>query len=182
MRRGLVQAGAWALATGAAVTLSWFGVRTVLASTAYDPPRALPISSVPSNAATGVSITPQSSSTQQPRPSHSDSPSGSARATPTGGTSAGGSAAGPRPAPSATSPSSSETGTIHSYTVTGGRVALDLGTSSATLVSATPDSGWSMQVWKQPQWIRVDFTSGNQTSSVFCTWNDHPPMVTTTTG
>ena len=44
MRRGLVHAVAWSLATGAAVTLSWCGVHTVMAGTAYDPPRALPMS------------------------------------------------------------------------------------------------------------------------------------------
>ena len=43
MRRGLVHVLAWLLATGAAVTLSWWGVHTVMAGTAYDPPRALPI-------------------------------------------------------------------------------------------------------------------------------------------
>jgi hypothetical protein len=43
MRRGLVLVLAWTLATGAAVTLSWWGVHTVMAGTAYDPPRALPI-------------------------------------------------------------------------------------------------------------------------------------------
>lgn len=43
MRRGLVHVLAWTLATGAAATLSWWGVHTVMAGTAYDPPRALPI-------------------------------------------------------------------------------------------------------------------------------------------
>jgi hypothetical protein len=73
------------------------------------------------------------------------------------------------------------TGNVHSYPVQGGRVTLDLGESSATLVSATPESGWRMQVWKQDEWIRVDFTSADNTttSSVFCTWNGHPPVVQT---
>ncbi|MYR37265.1 hypothetical protein GTX14_11680 [Streptomyces sp. SID4944] len=44
MQRGLVHALAWSLATGAAVTLSWWGVHTVMTGTAYDPPRAVPIS------------------------------------------------------------------------------------------------------------------------------------------
>ncbi|MFD6304818.1 hypothetical protein ACFWFF_17360, partial [Streptomyces sp. NPDC060223] len=43
MRRGLVHVLAWSLATGAAVTLSWWGVHSVMTGTAYDPPRALPI-------------------------------------------------------------------------------------------------------------------------------------------
>jgi hypothetical protein len=43
MRRGLVHLLAWTLATGAAATMMWWGVHTVMAGTAYDPPRALPI-------------------------------------------------------------------------------------------------------------------------------------------
>lgn len=75
-----------------------------------------------------------------------------------------------------------DAGNIHSYAVDGGRVVLDLGTASATFVSATPDGGgWQMQVWNQDGWIRVDFTApaGNSTSTVFCTWNGHPPTVQT---
>lgn len=44
MQRGLVHALAWTLATGAAVTLTWWGVHTVMTGTAYDPPRAVPVS------------------------------------------------------------------------------------------------------------------------------------------
>ncbi|MFD8027164.1 hypothetical protein ACFV3F_00075, partial [Streptomyces sp. NPDC059717] len=43
MVKGLVHVLAWSVATGAAVTLSWWGVHTVMTGTAYDPPRALPI-------------------------------------------------------------------------------------------------------------------------------------------
>lgn len=63
------------------------------------------------------------------------------------------------------------------YTVDGGRVVFDIGTASAELVTATPDAGWQMQVWKQPEWIRVTFTRNGREVSVFCTWNGHPPMV-----
>lgn len=66
---------------------------------------------------------------------------------------------------------------MKSYTVTGGRVVFDLGESSASLVSATPDGNWQMQVWKQSEWIRVNFASGERTTSVYCTWNGHPPTV-----
>jgi hypothetical protein len=53
----------------------------------------------------------------------------------------------------------------------------DLGERSATLVSATPGAGWSMQVWKTETWIRVEFASGADRVSVFCTWHDGPPRV-----
>jgi hypothetical protein len=71
-------------------------------------------------------------------------------------------------------------GNVHGYTVAGGQVVLDLGAASASLVSATPNAGWKMQLWaSQPGWLRVTFTSdsGTAASSVFCTWNGHPPTV-----
>ncbi|MDF9813380.1 hypothetical protein [Streptomyces sp. SPB162] len=174
MQRGLLHAGAWTLATSAAVTMSWFGVHSVLTGTAYDPPRALPVS----DAVAGSSARPVASSTHRPRPTPSTtSPSPTARPTTKPATKA------PSPPPerppgaSHDASTSNTTGNVHSYKVTGGRVVLDLGPSSATLVSATPDSGWEMKVWKLDEWIRVDFTSGTTTSSVFCTWNGHPPTV-----
>lgn len=169
MQRGLLHAGAWALATSAAVTMSWFGVHSVLAGTAYDPPRALPVSD---SVATGSSARPVASSTHRPKPVPSTTPPTTRPVTK------------PPSSPPVRPPgaphdasTSNTTGNVHSYKVTGGRVVLDLGTSSATLVSATPDSGWEMKVWKQDEWIRVDFSSGTTTSSVFCTWNGHPPAV-----
>ncbi|MFE4370494.1 hypothetical protein ACFRMN_20070 [Streptomyces sp. NPDC056835] len=188
MRMGLVHTLAWSLATGAAVTLSWWGVHSVMSGTAYDPPRALPL---PVDSATEQAASPVASSTWRP-PSPSARPSSSATATPshsgrpsshppaegtrhTGG-STGESANKGAGAGSQADPSGSS-GEVKSYTVDGGRVVFDIHSASAELVSATPDSGWQMQVWTQPTWIRVTFTQGGREVSVFCTWNDHPPMV-----
>jgi hypothetical protein len=66
---------------------------------------------------------------------------------------------------------------VKSYTVDGGRVAFDIHEASAQLVSATPASGWDMQVWTEPTWIRVTFTREGHEVSVFCTWYDHAPLV-----
>jgi hypothetical protein len=77
----------------------------------------------------------------------------------------------------ATSAPPSPSGQVKSYDTDGGRVVFDLGTASATLVSATPGTGWSMQVWKTETWIRVEFASGADRVSVFCTWHDGPPRV-----
>jgi hypothetical protein len=158
---------AWSLATGAAVTLSWWGVHTVMAGTAYDPPRALPITAAD---ATTQESKPLASSTKRPTPAKSPSPK------PTGT---------PRPAtPGATppqrpspSPTPTASGRVKGYDTDGGRVVFDLGETSATLVSATPGTGWSMQVWKTETWIRVEFGSGADRVSVFCTWHDGPPRV-----
>lgn len=59
----------------------------------------------------------------------------------------------------------------------GGRVAFDIRDASAELVSATPASGWQMQVWTQTTWIRVTFTRTGREVSVFCVWHDTAPRV-----
>ncbi|WP_223733814.1 hypothetical protein [Streptomyces purpurogeneiscleroticus] len=180
--RGLIHAGAWTLATGAAVTLSWFGVHTVVSGTAYDPPRALPISDNAPGAQpeSESGAAPRASSTHRPKPSGTPSPS------PTRQTTRPEEPAAPphTPAPSrsATAPDGGgdgDAGTVRSYRTDGGRVVLDLKPSHAELVSATPGPGWQMQVWKQDGWLRVDFTRGNDHTSVISAWNGHPPVVTT---
>ncbi|MGW0787531.1 hypothetical protein ACWD04_04580 [Streptomyces sp. NPDC002911] len=184
MQRGLVHAIAWSLATGAAVTLSWWGVHSVMSGTAYDPPRAVPISV----GARGGQATnePVSSSTHRALPSASPSATAS-RATPTLPSrpsrrpSSRPPAVSPGPGPAESSaPPAADAGEVRSYPTRGGRVVLELADDSAKLVSATPEPGWSMQVWTNPGWIRVDFSDGaGATVSVFCTWNGHPPMVET---
>ncbi|MGW7411339.1 hypothetical protein [Streptomyces sp. NPDC054863] len=178
MRRGLIHAGAWLLATGAAVTFSWWGVHTVMAGTAYDPPRALPIpGSPPEPGPTAQASRPQSSSTH--RPSHAQTPSpkkpsppGRSRRSPSSAPPA----TGTRP-PAKPPRSAQPSGVPKSVNTEAGRVVFSMGKDSATLVSATPASGWAMQVWKDPSWIRVEFTAGGSKLSVFCTWYHHEPMI-----
>ncbi|MEV4742312.1 hypothetical protein [Streptomyces sp. NPDC049555] len=164
MRRGVIQALAWAAATCAATAVSWYGVRTVLAGTAYEPPRALPLTRTDTRTDTPspASPPPLVPAVQTPDPGPSVPP------TPPGTPSA-------RPA----APEPSAAAGVRSFPVKGGRVVFDLGTSSATLVSATPDEGRRMRVWTQDAWIRVDFVAGTATTSVFVTWNGHPPQVRT---
>ncbi|MFF5444516.1 hypothetical protein [Streptomyces sp. NPDC012888] len=175
MRRGLVQALAWTLATGAAVTLSWWGVHTVMSGTAYDRPRAVPLAVPPvSSSTSGAEVPPPAPAPASEPPAATPSPPASSSPS-----------AAPKPPRKSAPPSSrppqlqggGTTGEVRGRTVSGGRVVFDLGTSSAELVSATPAPGWQMQVWKQPKWIRVTFTRDGRESSVFCVWNDHPPMI-----
>lgn len=185
MQRGLVHALAWSLATGAAVTLSWWGVHTVMAGTAYDPPRAVPIAAGARGDGDGAENLV--SSTHRPQPSPSQTPSATPPATPKPSatpsrTPSRPPAAGtPRPTAAATAAataSAGTSGTAKSYRTDGGRIVFELGTDAAKLVSATPEQDWSVQVWTQTTWIRVNFTKDDGTTvSVFCTWNDHPPMV-----
>ncbi|MEU7103737.1 hypothetical protein ABZ951_01590 [Streptomyces sp. NPDC046215] len=174
MRRAMMQALAWALATAAAVAVSWYGVRTVLAGTAYEPPRALPISGNTAPATPGSSApapAPEPAASPSPSPSQPARPS--AREAPSSP---------PAVTPSPASPPPPAAGAVKSYPVRGGRAVFDLGESAATLVSAAPEEGWQMRVWKQSAWIRVDFVAGARTTSVFVTWNGHPPQVQTVEG
>ncbi|MFD9814724.1 hypothetical protein [Streptomyces sp. NPDC059080] len=181
MRRGLMHTGAWTLATGGAVALSWFGVHAVLSGTAYDPPRAVPLSAAA--APSTATAAPQASSTHRPKPSPtataaSPSPSPSPPAAPAR---TGGAAPNDRPSPRPTAVPLDSSGTVKSFTTSGGRVVLDLRPDSAQLVSATPEAGWEMQVWKQDTVIRVEFTGsgGDRHATVLCTWDGHPPVVQT---
>ncbi|MBW1603129.1 hypothetical protein JJV70_13640 [Streptomyces sp. JJ66] len=190
MRQGWAQAGAWLLATGAAVTLSWFGVHTVISGTAYDAPLATPIAhaatpegSSPDGDEPTASSTRDPAGTPSPSRTPPESPEGSSSPSPADPVApADGGRESPPPAgdeeggPSG-EPPAAQSGNVRGYTVAGGRVAFELGADSASLVSATPEAGWQVRVWKQEQWIRVTFTSGERASSVFCTWHDGPPRV-----
>ncbi|MEU9980146.1 hypothetical protein [Streptomyces sp. NPDC050856] len=174
MRRGLVHAVAWSLATGAAVTLSWWGVHTVMAGTAYDPPRALPIAA---DRPSPHGPEPLASSTRRakdPGATPSASPSRSAKPSRPAAPARSAPPAAPTRAPTR---APATAGDVRGYSVEGGRAVFDIGPSSAGLVSATPASGWRIQVWKQPTWIRVTFTRGGHEISVFCVWHDGAPHV-----
>ncbi|MDX3571875.1 hypothetical protein [Streptomyces sp. ID05-47C] len=174
MRRGLVHVLAWMLATGAAVTLSWWGVHTVMAGTAYDPPRALPLTA--GDAKAQRSEAPTASATSRPAPTRTPAPPPSRQSSSPASPS---SPALPSASPTTRGPAAAggPSGQVKSYDTDGGRVVFDLGKTSASLVSATPGAGWSMQVWKTQSWIRVEFASGADRVSVFCTWHDGPPRV-----
>ncbi|WP_055485125.1 hypothetical protein [Streptomyces sp. WMMB 322] len=174
-RRGLVHAAAWALATSAAVTLSWFGVHTVLAGTEYDPPRSLPIADG-SASTTGPGPSPHepeptpTPSKSRPSPPKTQQPSTSEPAPGGGGRTT-------RPPSEPSSPAPSYSGKVGGASVAGGRAVFDMREDYATLVSATPNDGWDTQVWKDTTWIRVTFTKDGQSSSVFCRWDGGPPRI-----
>lgn len=173
MQRGLVHALAWALATGGAVTVSWWGVHAVLADTVYDPPRALPVAAPTPQDLTPSPHRPSSSAPADPAPRPpSREPSAPPSRTPVPSRT---------PAPNTPRPASvaaTASGEARSYTTKGGRVVFELGADSAELVSATPEPDWSMQVWSDTTWIRVNFARDDGTTvSIFCTWNAHAPQV-----
>ncbi|MFJ8442896.1 hypothetical protein [Kitasatospora griseola] len=196
MRSGWVQLGAWTAATGAAVALSWLGVHAVLADTVFEGPVALPLPSAASPEPGTAATAPPPAATGAPPtdPGASGGPGGAGSAgttaTPRPGpdpdppANPGG---GPSPSRSQASPSrstagiratpSSTTGTVKSYLMPGGRVALDIREHDVQLVSATPEAGWAMQVWHGDQWLRVNFSKDDRVSYLIVTWNGYQPDV-----
>jgi hypothetical protein len=167
MTRALTGLAAWLAGTALAVGLAWFGANMVVRDAGMSPGVQV-INVAPASPAPQPTIAPASPAL----------PAASASSTP----GASGTPSASRPGPSATtsgpSPSASAAGTVRSYTLAGGRVALDVSGDSATLVTAMPDSGFSVQTWSGTDWLRVDFSSGAQVSSLIASWYQHAPTVT----
>jgi len=171
---GLVRAGAWAAATAAAVSVSWLGVHRVLGDTSYEQPRMLAAEPV-----SGASSAP-------PLPSAIATPPQTARRTPTGTATA---TPPPTPSPSPTrTPDSGQgggadatggPGAIKGYNQPGGRIVVDMGATSAGVVTAIADTGWSVHQWNGTGYLRVDFMQGTTDSIFYVTWNGHAPLVQT---
>ncbi|QMU75352.1 hypothetical protein GXW83_05870 [Streptacidiphilus sp. PB12-B1b] len=196
MRMGPVRAGAWAAATAAAVSVAWLGVHRVLGDSSYEQPRMLvavqaagspaapPLPTAIGSASERAQPTPGASATAQasrsPAPRHS--PGGAGGTGSTGGTggTGGTSSSGSNSSSGGTGGAGvSDSGDIQSYTRPGGRIVVAMGASSASLVSATADTGWSMHTWTGDDWLRVDFDQGTADSIFYVTWNGHAPMVQT---
>jgi hypothetical protein len=153
---------AWGGATSLAVLLVWFGARPVLHNAVFGPPPArsvvdhVPVSPAdPSSPAAPDSTTPSATGRATPKRTVRHTPS----------------------RPPSTRPAPSPHTDTRSYTIAGGQVVLSMGATSARLVSATPAAGYEVRTWHAPGWLRVDFTKGERTSSLFATWNGHPPTV-----
>jgi hypothetical protein len=151
MVRVLGRLAAWLAGTALAVALAWLGASMVVRNTTASP--SPPEVSV---APTGVS----SGAPASTAPARPVSPTAPARHA-------------PRPAPTPTA-----NGDVRDYALAGGQVTLLVSQTSAKLVAAVPDAGDSVQTWSGIDWLRVDFSSGPQVSSLIANWNGHAPSVT----
>jgi hypothetical protein len=184
MTRALTGLAAWLAGTALAVGLAWFGANMVVRDAGMSP--GVQVIDVPPAARAADPPAPPTPPTVPARPTVSASrASGRPAPTDPGRSAAAGSPSpSPSPSPSATpsatppSPSASAAGSVHSYTLDGGRVALLVTGDSASLVTATPDSGFAVQTWSGTDWLRVDFSSGGQVSSLIASWYQHAPTVT----
>jgi hypothetical protein len=69
---------------------------------------------------------------------------------------------------------------VHAYELAGGRVTLTVTQTSVQLVTAVPNTGYSVQTWSSTGWLRVDFSAGSQVSSLIASWYEHAPTITVT--
>jgi hypothetical protein len=158
---------AWMCATAAAVGVAWLGVRTVVHDAVLTPVKlSVPTSEVASGTPPPTvrlsSVPPTPTTTVRPTTTGPHVPLSTSTSRPT-----------------TTATTQAANSNVQRYGVKGGEVVLSMTATQATLVSATPANGYSVQVWQETGWLRVDFTSGNATSTVFATWNGHPPSVQT---
>lgn len=173
MVRVIVGVAAWLAGTTLAVTVAWFGADTVLANTGMNPSMPVVVTApgtqpkMAPSSASPVPSTPEPATRSAPTSVDPAPPSRTAE--PGSGARSGGA-----------QPGADQSGTARSYTLTGGHVTLDLTATSATLVTAVPDAGYATQTWSGTDWLRVDFSSGSQVSSLIASWNGHPPSITVT--
>ncbi|HEX8005309.1 MAG TPA: hypothetical protein VF482_02660 [Trebonia sp.] len=163
MMRVLTGLTAWLAGSALAVSLAWFGAGMVVRNTGMSP--AMPVISP------GLAAPPSPAAPASPSPAATSSPAPS-------GSHPAFLSASPSPSPPATAAAAD--GTVHGYTLAGGRVTLLVKPGSAELVTAVPAAGYSVQTWSGPQWLRVDFSSGAKVSSLIASWNGHAPSVTVT--
>jgi hypothetical protein len=179
MVRLVVGLTAWMAGTAIAVSVAWLGANVVVRNAgvgpgmpvinaAVLPSAAASASAVPAPATSAPAATPAAVVT--PGASAGDTAPRQAGATPAAGATS--------PAPSAVAPAHSSAGEVRAYAMTGGNVTLEVTADTAQLVTAVPDAGYSVMTWSGTGWLRVDFSSGAQVSSLIASWYEHAPTVT----
>jgi len=167
MWRITVGLAAWTAGTVIAVSVAWFGANVVVRNAGVGP--GMPVINA---AVLPPPVTP-------PTPTPTASPAGTTPAhTPASETAPSASPTGPSPSASASATPSA--GNVRAYTLAGGHVTLDMTNGAVQLVTAVPDAGYSVQTWSGTGWLRVDFSSGPQVSSLIVSWYQHAPTITVT--
>lgn len=161
MARFMVGLAAWAAGTVIAVCVAWFGANVVIRNAGVGP--GIPVVNatvLPAPATSSPAPTPPPAAQPTVRAEHESR--------------------GTAPSPSATASASPAVGEVHAYALAGGNVTLNLADGSVQLVTAVPKAGYSVQTWSGTGWLRVDFSSGPQVSSLIASWYQHAPTVTVT--
>ncbi|HET6188949.1 MAG TPA: hypothetical protein VFE59_18395 [Trebonia sp.] len=172
---------AWMAGTAIAVSVAWLGANVVVRNAGVGP--GIPVinaSVLPSAAASSPAPATFAPATSAPAvtPQAVVTPAASAGATSPRRALAPPTASAASPSPSASAPASLSANDVRAYALTGGNVTLEVTADTAQLVTAVPDAGYSVQTWSGTGWLRVDFSSGAQVSSLIASWYQHAPTVT----
>jgi hypothetical protein len=174
MVRIMAALAAWAAGTAIATGITWFGANVVLRDAGPGP--GMPVV----NAAVLPAATPAVPVASPGGPGAPSAGASAQASVPAGASvspaSTPASAAGPSSPAASASPSVA--GSAHAYTLAGGRVTLAETPTSVQLVTAVPDAGYAVQTWSGTGWLRVDFSSGPQVSSLIASWYEHTPTIT----
>jgi hypothetical protein len=181
MIRVAVGIAAWVAGTMIAVSVASFGANVVLKNAGAGPGMPVLSGVPPALAATPPAGPPMPSAPPPSSPPAPGTPAATPRSGPATVHPAASASPSPSPGPSsAAAQPSAAAGHLRDYTLAGGRVTLEETASSVQLVTAIPDAGYSVQTWSGTGWLRVDFSSGPQVSSLIASWYEHAPSVTVT--
>jgi hypothetical protein len=190
MVRFVVGFAAWTAGTVIAVCVAWLGANVVVRNAGVEPgmpvlnAAVLPATATSLPAATpSPAVLPSAGVPSAGIPSAASTGNASTGGTSPGHAAAGGAprtAEGPGPSPSASAPASPSAGDVRAYPLVGGNVTLEVTDAAVQLVTAVPSPGYSVQTWSGTGWLRVDFSSGPQVSSLIASWYQHAPTITVT--
>ncbi|RKT85287.1 hypothetical protein SAMN05421805_115136 [Saccharopolyspora antimicrobica] len=164
MHRAFTYAGVWLVATTAAVTVTWLGVRDIIQDTVFDqpaPPKAARPVVAPPAPSTPLPV-PRTSTPEPPLPTTVDTQITEVTEV------------------AEPPPESEAAADVRTFEVDGGTVVLSVRPERATLISATPRPGYTVQTWEHPDgWLRVEFSTENDASTLIATWHAGPTSVET---
>ena len=155
--RRLAYLVAWAVAATVTVSISWLGVRSVLAAAA--PTRTVPLSAV------GLrKVAPLTGSGQPAAPGQNNAPGNAS------------SQSGPTPSPSPTETWTQDGETFkRTFRTVGGDVAFFTGKDQVQVASSLPKSGYTVNVTRYAgDSVMVSFFGNRQTSRVWVRWWNGP--------
>ncbi len=198
MVRLLLGLAAWMAGTVIAVCVALLGANVVIRNAGVEPgmpvlnaavltpsvtssPSATPISTTPTSATQPAAIPHAGNADRPPRAKTTTDAGETSPAQPLpSATYQSATPTGQAPSASASASASASDGDVRAYAMVGGNVTLQVTATSVQLITAVPDASYSVQTWSGTDWLRVDFSSGTQVSSLIASWYEHAPTITVT--
>lgn len=179
MQRLIRYCAGWVMATTLATGVSWVAIQNLVTTAALSQPSGPYVAAALTVARPTATPAGPTATTPAARATRPNARSTRNRVTPTASVTPSSTASAARPAakPSRSTATATSDSDVQGYALKGGQVVLELRPDSATLVSAIPGAGYQTETWKTDYWIRVDFSNGDQRSSIIVSWYEHAPVV-----